>query len=120
MLGCLRIEVAAAAATSSSSSSSSSLSRGVDSVTESESEIDRREGRREGEREGRREGEREREGGRGGESERRIESQVGKINAGHIQEEKVTDRIHGILKSGKASDSHKYTRMHANKHTAMT
>ena len=108
MLGCLRIEVAAAATTSSSSSSS--LSRSVDSVTESESEKDRREGRREG----------EREGGRGGESERRIESQVGKINAGHIAEEKVTDRIHGILKSGKTSDSHKYTRMQANTHTAMT
>ena len=108
----MRIEVAAAAATSSSSSSSSSLSRSVDSVTESESEKGRREGRREGER--------EREGGRGGVSERRIESQVGKINAGHIAEEKVTDRIHSILKSGKASDSHKYTRMHANTHTAMT
>ena len=113
MLGCLRIEVAAAATTSSSSS----LSRSVDSLTESESEKDRREGRREGEREGGRGG--EREGGRGGESERRIESQVGKINAGHIEEEKVTDRIHGILKSGKASDSHKYTRMQANTHTAL-
>ena len=85
MLGCLRLEVAL-------SSFSSSGDCDIERESENESYKDRME-----------EGS---DGGNVGRRERRKESQIGRIDAGPLEgdEDKVTDRVHRILKSGETSE----------------
>ena len=85
MLGCLRLEVA---------SSSSSFFSSADCDTERERESENESYKDRMEERG--------DGGHTGRRERRKGSQIERINAGPLEgdEDKVTDRVHRILKSG--------------------